>query len=126
MTQKENGQKPMTVPRIDASYDSSKEWQADPKGYFLIKVFYDKEEIGIRFMSYGHEALLDIYGTDAESIVQTAVRKKLLSSLQHAAYLGHELHKAEVALKRRLAFVQDRPLDFSKKAEGSESQNRDG
>jgi len=114
-----------SVKRVEASYDSRKEWEADPKGYFLIKVFYDKGEIGTRFMNYKNEPLLDIYGTEAEAIVQTAVRKQLLSSLQHAAYLGHELHKAEVALKQKIVFVQDKPLDFRKKAKKPESSNRD-
>ena len=58
---------------------------------------------------------MDVVGTDAEAIAQTIVREGFVSSLQHAAYLGHELHKAEVALKLRLNFVQDSELDFSKK-----------
>lgn len=111
------------VPRIDAHYDSRKEWQSDPKGYFIIKVFYEKGEIGLRYYNYDHEPLQDIYGTVAEAIVQTAVREGLLSSLQHAAYLGHELHKAEVALREHLEFIQDKPLDFSREATGPESRN---
>lgn len=99
-----------TVRRIDATYDSKREWRADPKGYFLIKLFPETGEIGVRYQDYAHEPRLDIYGKDAESIVQTVVREGLLSTLQHAAYLGHELHKAEVALRLGVAFVQDKPL----------------
>ena len=113
------------VPRIDSYYDSKHEWCADPKGYFLIKVFYEKKEIGIRWQNYKNEPLCDIYGTEAEAMVQTVVREELVSSLQHAAYLGHELHKAEVALKNKLVFVQDKPLDYNKKATKSESDNKD-
>lgn len=113
----------LMVSRIHAHYDSKKEWRSDPKGYFIIKVFYEKGEIGLRYCNYHHEPLQDIYGTEAEAMVQTAVREGLLSSLQHAAYLGHELHKAEVALKKRLEFVQDKPLDFSREATGPESHN---
>ncbi len=102
----------MQVPRIEASYDSKREWSADPNGYFLIRIFPEKGEIGVRHQNYKHEALVDIYGKDAESIVQTLVREGLLSRLQHAAYLGHELHKAEVALKLGLGFEQDKPLRF--------------
>lgn len=109
------------IPHIEASYNSKKEWSADPKGYFLIKVLYTRGELGVRYMSYKHEPIQDIYGKDAESIVQTVVREGLLSRLQHAAYLGHELHKAETALRLGIAFIQDRPLDFSKKATGDES-----
>jgi tetrahydromethanopterin S-methyltransferase subunit A len=98
--------------RIDASYDTHKEWSADPKGYFLIKIFPESNELGVRYQSYKHEPIKDIYGKDAESIVQTLVREGLISRLQHAAYLGHELHKAEVALRLGLEFVQDKPLEF--------------
>jgi len=102
----------MALPRLKASYDSKKEWSADPKGYFLIKLFPEKREIGVRWMDYDREPQLEVYGTDAESIVQTLVREGLVSTLQHAAYLGFELHKAEVALRLGLSYVQDEPLEL--------------
>ena len=111
------------VKRIKASYHSLKEWRKDPRGYFIIKVFYDKGYFGARFHSYDAVPQIDIVGTDAEAIVQTIVREKLVSSLQHAAYLGHELHKAEMALQFRLNFVQDADLDFSRKTRKKESDN---
>ena len=91
--------------RIHASYVSAKEWAMDPAGYHIIKVFYDRHEIGVRFFTNDHAPVAEISGQDAESVMQTIVREKMVSSLQHAAYLGHELHKAEVALKLRLNFV---------------------
>jgi len=109
--------------KIDATYDSRNEWCQDPKGYFVIKVFYDKEYFGARFHTNDHVPQIDIVGKEAEAIVQTIVREGLVTSLQHAAYLGHELHKAEVALALRLEFVQDAELDFSKKTTKSESSN---
>ncbi len=111
------------VEKVKAKYDSRKEWRKDPKGYFIIKVFYDKGYFGARYHTYDNVPRMDIIGTDAEAIVQTIVREDLVSSLQHAAYLGHELHKAEVALKHKLAFVQDTELDFSKKTRKKESDN---
>ena len=100
------------IPRKEASYDSEKEWSADPKGYFLIKIFPKKQEIGVRYMTYKKEPALDVFGTEAEPIVQTLVREGLIGTLQHAAYLGHELHKAEVALRLGKEFVQDKTLKF--------------
>jgi hypothetical protein len=111
------------VKQIKASYHSLREWKKDPKGYFIIKVFYSKGYFGARFHDYQAVPKLDIIGIDAEAIMQTIVREKLVSSLQHAAYLGHELHKAEVALKLHLSFVQDTPLDFSKRTKKKESDN---
>jgi dihydropteroate synthase len=108
---------------LKAHYDSRKEWRADPKGYFLIKVFYSKGYFGARFCTYDSVPQYDIVGTDAEAIVQTIVREGLVSSLQHAAYLGHEIHKAETAFRLRLNYVQDSPLDYSKKTKKKESDN---
>ena len=111
------------VKKIRAHYTSLKEWKKDPRGYFIIKVFYDRGYFGARYHAYDAVPHFDIIGNDAEAIVQTIVREKLVSSLQHAAYLGHELHKAEMALRLRLNFVQDSPLDFSKKTRKKESNN---
>lgn len=102
---------------IKASYDSAKEWKLDPKGFFTIKPFPEEEIIRVRYYQIektGHKKVSLIEGKTAEEIVQTIVREKLVSSLQHAAYLGSELQKAEVALKLKLEFTQDSPLDFSK------------
>ena len=114
------GVKPRTV---NASYHSHKEWRMDPKGYVIIKVFYQKKYFGARFCTPDGTPRVDVIGTDAEEIVQTLVREGLVSSLQHAAYLGHELHKAEVALRFLLNFVQDSELDFSRKTKKKESNN---
>lgn len=102
---------------IKASYDSKKEWVLDPKGFFTIKPFPEEGIIRVRYYQIektGHKKVVLIEGKTAEEIVQTIVREKLVSSLQHVAYLGSELQKAEVALKLNLEFVQDSPLDFSK------------
>jgi hypothetical protein len=109
--------------RIRAAYDSRRDWCKDPKGYFIIKVFYARKLLGARYCTYDHVPRYDVLGKDAESIVQTIVRNGLATSLQHAAYLGHELHKAETALKLRLNFVQDSPLDHSKRTKKRESDN---
>ncbi len=48
-------------------------------------------------------------------VFNTIIRENLISSLQHAADLGAELQKAEIALKHGIRYVQDDPLDFSVK-----------
>ena len=113
------------VPVIKASYDSKKEWILDKKGFFTIKPFPEEGIIRVRYYKVtpqGHKKVSLIEGKTAEEIVQTIVREKLVSSLQHIAYLGSELQKAEVALKLNLEFVQDSPLDFSK-LEGDSNKN---
>jgi len=51
-----------------------------------------------------------IEGANAEEIYVTLVREKLVSTLEHAAYVGCELMKAEIAMKKNLPYVQDDPL----------------
>ncbi len=49
-------------------------------------------------------------GTTAEALYRTIIGNGLISRLDHAAYLGHELAKAETALRNGLRYEQDRPL----------------
>ena len=56
-----------------------------------------------------------IYGTNAIKLYNTIVREKLLTKLEHAAYLGKELYKAELALEYGKKYVQEFPLKFSDK-----------
>lgn len=70
-----------------------------------------------RIWNYGgkiicsHEKLV-IAGSDAKSISDTVIRNNLVSRLDHAAYLGRELQKAEIALKLEKNYIQDSELNF--------------
>jgi hypothetical protein len=97
---------------IKASYNSSREWRKDPKGYFTIKPFYDEGLIKVRFCNYEHEILLVIEGRSAEEIYNTIAREGLFSKFEHAAYISAELKKAENALKKNIDYVQDSPLEL--------------
>lgn len=97
------------VTHITAHFDM-KEWRADAKGYFLIRVNQDTKEIEVGFCNYKHEILITIHGKTAKEITATIVRKELISSLQHACYLGRELQKAECALIENKDYVQDDEL----------------
>ena len=102
---------------IPAKYDKIKDWVIDPKGYFLIKI--DKENNLIRvgyclFKKLGnnsiHDMIAEINGITALEIVNTLIDKNYISSLQHAADMGIELNKAELALKYNLNYIQDKDL----------------
>ena len=101
------------VKKIQASYDTYKEWKQDPSGYFLIKINYETQEISAGFCTNDNVLRIEISGKNAEELYNTIIREELVSSLQHAAYLGLELQKAEFALKLTLKYVQDSPLDLS-------------
>ena len=104
---------------IPAKYDRIKDWVMDPKGYFLIKI--DKEANLIRvgyciFSKQGnnpiHDMVSEVNGKTAIEIVNTLIEKNFISSLQHAADMGIELYKAELALRYEYKYIQDKDLEI--------------
>ena len=55
-----------------------------------------------------------IKGKTAIEIVNTLIREKFISTLQHAADMGIELQKAELSLKYNLKYIQDKDLMIKK------------
>jgi len=98
---------------IKAKYNPLKEWRQDPIGYFLIRVNRKKKMIEVGYVTNKHIITKLIYGTHAIEIYHTIIRRKLLSRLEHAAYLGKELYKAELALKYDKLYIQELPLRLS-------------
>lgn len=79
----------------------------DPAGYFVIYIDWKKELLVIEH--YGVEGTLThiIEGSSAEELYTPAVEKGMVSRLDHAAYLGRELARAEAALRSGLSYRQD-------------------
>ena len=105
--------------RLIAKYHKIKDWKMDPKGYFLIRVDKKKKIIQIgycKFTRLGNSPINDmiaiVKGKTAIEIVNTLIREKFISSLQHAADMGIELHKAELSLKYGFKYIQDKDLEF--------------
>tara|TARA_B100000745_G_scaffold17402_1_gene12311 strand:+ start:1187 stop:1576 length:390 start_codon:yes stop_codon:yes gene_type:complete len=105
--------------RIIAKYHKIKDWVMDPKGYFLIAI--DRKEKLLRvgyckFKKLGNKPVNDmvsiVSGKTAIEIVNTLIRNKYISSLQHAADMGIELCKAELALRYKLDYIQDKDLEL--------------
>ena len=103
--------------RIVAKYHKIKDWVMDPRGYFLIKIDREKKLLRAgycKFTKLGNKPVNDmvsiISGRNAIEIVNTLIKHKYISSLQHAADMGIELCKAELALKYKLNYVQDKDL----------------
>ena len=106
------------VPVIEASYDRIKDWEMDPRGYFLIKVDREMNLIRVAFCALPGDVMkMEIAGTTALDIVNTLIRENMVSSLQHAGDLGIELCKAELALRHRLEYIQDKGLILDPKRE---------
>ena len=108
--------------RLIAKYHKIKDWKMDPKGYFLIRVDKKKKIIQIgycKFTRLGNSPINDmvavIKGKTAIEIVNTLIREKFISTLQHAADMGIELHKAELSLKYGFKYIQDKELQIKAK-----------
>ena len=107
--------------RITAKYHKIKDWKMDPKGYFLIAIDKNKKIIRVgycKFTKLGNlpinDMVAEITGKTAIEIVNTLIREKFISTLQHAADMGIELHKAEMSLKYGFEYVQDKSLNIDK------------
>ena len=103
--------------RLIARYHKIKDWKMDPKGYFLIGVDKKKNFIQVgycKFTKLGNTPVNDmvaiIKGKTAIEIVNTLIREDFISTLQHAADMGIELHKAELSLKHGFNYIQDKDL----------------
>ena len=105
--------------KIIAKYHRIKDWKMDPKGYFLIAIDRNKKIIRVgycKFTKLGSSPINDmveeIQGKTAIEIVNTLIREKLISTLQHTADMGIELHKAELSLKYGFKYIQDKNLEI--------------
>ena len=105
--------------RITAKYHKIKDWVMDPKGYFLIMIDKEKKLLRVgycKFRKLGNKSVNDmvsiVSGKTAIEIVNTLIRNKYISSLQHAADMGIELCKAELALRYKLNYIQDKDLEL--------------
>lgn len=84
---------------------------ADPRGSFLIRT-HDGEIIAEHQGPDG-AMLGEFRGKTARDIGMKIGQLGLVSQISHAMDIGHELQKAEHAIKLGLPYVQDPPLDFS-------------
>lgn len=84
----------------------------DPKGCFKIMLDRAENEIVALHFSATQRAkpALIIKGKTAKNVYTEIVEAGLVTRLDHAAYLGSELAKAEIALKTGKEYIQDAPL----------------
>ncbi len=84
----------------------------------MFKIAIDRNEkvlVAIHYTSIDMTKPVNIIkGKTAESVYLEIVKAGLVSQLDHAAYLGSELLKAEIALQTGKEYVQDTSL-FKKK-----------
>jgi len=96
---------------------------SDPAGYFV--VYVDRRQERLSLEHYRKDGVLDavVEGHTAAALYTPAIERNLLSRLDHAAYLGRELARAEAALKENSDYVQD---GAPEQAESSEAKSTCG
>jgi len=97
-------------------------FREDPKGFFTIRVdakgglivveHYRNvwKTVGGRKRIVSGKLSAIYRGRDAQKLYRHILAQKLVSREDHAAYLGYELGKAEIALEKKLDYEQDEPL----------------
>jgi tetrahydromethanopterin S-methyltransferase subunit A len=80
---------------------------SDPAGYFVLYV--DRARRVLSLEHYENDGCLDaiVEGRTAAEVYTPIVERGLVSRLDHAAYLGRELARAEHALAAGIRYVQD-------------------
>ena len=102
---------------ITAKYHKIHDWVIDPSGYFLIDIDRENNLLKVGYCKFNqldksqiNDMVAIVSGKTAIEIVNTLIREKYISSLQHAGDMGIELCKAELALKHNLEYTQDKEL----------------
>lgn len=82
----------------------------DPKGFYVITLDRKAGEIVVRHYTPDNAPAHEMRGRSAEAILLGLLREDLISQMSHAGYIGHELAKAETALRLGLHYEQDQPV----------------
>ena len=88
---------------------ANESWHLDPAGCFKIEITPDDVQNGkmVSGKIVAQHKNGSITGNTAREVLDTIIVQGLVSRLDHAAYLGRELMKAELALKFNRSYSQD-------------------
>ena len=98
--------------KVVKAFDKSEPAILDTKGMFKISI--DRTEgvlVAVHYISLDiTKPIKIIKGKTAESLYAKILTMGLVSKLDHAAYIGSELAKAEIALRTGKEYIQDKEL----------------
>ena len=94
---------------INGHHNDMKDTVVDKNGFFLIKIYPGKKEIGVAFVdNSSFEIQFEVRGKKSQEIYNTLFNElNVKVRLDHAAYLGKELKKAEIALETGEEYLQE-------------------
>ena len=95
------------VDRVKKHYSEGEvEFEPDKRGYIIILV--ENGEIVVQHhLLDGRKTKFEFRGKNAQSLYRKVLHENLISKLDHAAYVGCELAKAEACIKEGKKYVQD-------------------
>jgi dihydropteroate synthase-like protein len=93
---------------FDTIEETTKKYKLDPEGYFKIEVDHQDHWILIVYMKRG-QIIHQMKSVSAKALLNKIISNRFVSQLNHAAYLGLELSKAEIALTLGHNYQQDVP-----------------
>jgi len=93
------------VDRLIIPTDVRHELRSDKTGHFRIQL--EERSIVVEHFDAKDQLLRVVEGKTARDICLTLIRNGWVSKLEHAAYLGRELARAQMALSRDQPFTQD-------------------
>jgi dihydropteroate synthase-like protein len=104
--------KNMETGKVVVASETAEPALLDSSGMFRISVDRDGGVlVAVYYTSLDMDKPVNVVkGKTAEQVYSKIVKKRLISKMDHAAYLGSELAKAEIALRTGKSYVQDRQL----------------
>ena len=97
---------------IASPYHEIKDFKQDPAGFVIIKVLGKKIHLGwVEYQNKEYVCVTEIIGEKAQDIYHELFNKqKIVLFLDHAAYIGKELKKAEIAIKTGELYEQEQKI----------------
>ncbi|MBI4177468.1 MAG: DUF4346 domain-containing protein [Candidatus Aenigmarchaeota archaeon] len=91
---------------LDKHYHGIVAFEPDKNGYFVIDI-KDGEIVVEHRVNDGRKSNYTFRGRKAQPLYRQILHENLITKFDHAAYIGHELARAEICLKENKTFVQD-------------------
>ena len=98
---------------IEKKYHDIEDFKFDKGCYILVKAYKKNKQIGVAICDYSHQILKEFRGKSANNLYKTILdydnekKRNWFNRMDHAAYLGKELKKAELSLEHGFDYVQD-------------------
>ena len=88
--------------------EDPKSFKMDKAGYFVVIPSLKNKSITVEHYDYENKLLHIVEGKDGPSLYLTIIKNGWITGLDHAAYLGRELSRAELSIQHNFQYVQDK------------------